>query len=208
MKTAFLSFIFVCALSLSAFSQSKIEYPQNQISMFYGGKMSTYGNAMRTTNLGNGDSKDDGKERMEYKSHSGVYSIEYLHYMCGPFELGAQLGFEQICSERWINRDGSPHTLFDSWDERNRTTYIMGVAQLNWVRSNWIGVYNKFGVGGRLIFLKRDYKKIERTDSDCEIEPCGDAIFGFEIGPTASRLFTEIGFGAQGFVAAGIRCRF
>ena len=176
--------------------------------MFYGGKMSTYGNAMRTTNLGNGDSKDDGKERMEYKSHSGVYSIEYLHYMCGPFELGAQLGFEQICSERWINRDGSPHTLFDSWDERNRTTYIMGVAQLNWVRSNWIGVYNKFGVGGRLIFLKRDYKNIERTDSDCEIEPCGDAIFGFEIGPTASRLFTEIGFGAQGFVAAGIRCRF
>lgn len=208
MKTAFSSFIFVCALSLSAFSQSKIEYPQNQISMFYGGKMSTYGNAMRTTNLGNGDSKDDGKERMEYKSHSGVYSIEYLHYICGPFELGAQLGFEQICSERWINRDGSPHTLFDSWNERNRTTYIMGVAQLNWVRSNWIGVYNKFGVGGRLIFLKRDYKNIERTDYVYEIEPCGDAIIGFEIGPTASRLFTETGFGAQGFVAAGIRCRF
>ena len=63
MKTAFSSFILVCALSLSGFSQCKIEYPQNQISMFYGGKMSTYGNAMRTTNLGNGDSKDDGKER-------------------------------------------------------------------------------------------------------------------------------------------------
>ena len=84
----------------------------------------------------------------------------------------------------------------------------MGVAQLNWVRSNWIGVYNKFGVGGRLIFLQRDYKKIERTDYVYEIEPCGDAIIGFEIGPTASRLFTEIGFGAQGFVAAGIRGRF
>ena len=90
---------------------------------------------------------------------------------------------------------------------KEQTPYIMAAIQFDLLRGNWIGFYTKAGVGARLIFTDLKYDT-GKTDDDFDWIPCFVGATGLEVGPKFVRVFGELGIGAQGFAAIGIRSRF
>ena len=121
--------------------------------------------------------------------------------------MGVQLGYEENSSKHWISRYDSPSQPNDNWTEKERTPYIMAVIQLDLLRHDWIGLYTKAGEGIRFIFTEQNYKS-GKKDKEFGLVLCFVGAVGLEVGPKMIRAFGEIGLGAQGFAAIGIRSRF
>lgn len=195
--------------SLCGYSQM-IEYPKNQISVFYCDGMSLYLGLLNFWGSGptNDGKKGDGETRLKYTDFSGTYNVEYLRNFIKPWmSMGVQLGYEENRSKHWINRYDSPSQPNDKWTEKERTPYIMAVIQLDLLRHDWIGLYTKAGEGIRFIFTKSKYDT-GKTDNWFDWIPCFVGAVGLEVGPKMVRAFGEVGLGAQGFAAFGIRSRF
>ncbi|MBR5046117.1 hypothetical protein IKX73_00580 [Candidatus Saccharibacteria bacterium] len=201
--------------SLCGYSQM-IEYPKNQVSAFYCEGKSLYSALLEFWGLGiqgllnnDGDEKKgDGEERLKYTDFSGTYNVEYLHNFFKPWmSIGTQLGYEEIHSKHWLKRSYSPSQPNDLWTEKERTLYIMCVAQFDLLRYNWVGLYTKVGEGVRLIFTDLKYNT-GKTDDDFGLIPCFVVATGLEVGPKFVRFFGELGIGAQGFASVGLRARF
>ena len=201
--------------SLCGYSQM-IEYPKNQISVFYSEDMSLYSALLEFWGLGiqgllnnDGDEKKgDGEERLKYTDFSGTYNVEYLHNFFKPWmSIGTQLGYEEIHSKHWLKRSYSPSQPNDKWIVKQRTPYIMTTFQFDLLRRNWIGGYMRFGGGLRLIFINKKYDS-GKNDNTFYLVPCFVEVVGFEIGPKIVRAFSEVGLGAQGSVSVGLRARF
>jgi hypothetical protein len=195
--------------SLCGYSQM-IEYPEHQVSVFYCNGKSLYSGYDKI--LGNREpadgNKGDGTELWDYTNFSGTYNIEYLHNFIQPWmSMGVQLGYEEKCSKHWIYRYDSQAQPYDNWTEKDRMPYILCVMQFDLLRSNWIGLYTKAGVGIRLIFTDSKYET-GKTDNSIDYQPCIVGVTGLEVGPKAVRVFGELGLGAQGFASIGIRSRF
>ena len=90
---------------------------------------------------------------------------------------------------------------------KEQTPYIMAAIRFEYVRCNWVGMYSKVGVGARFIITDSKYDT-GKTDDDFDWIPCFVGATGLEVGPKFVRVFGELGIGAQGFAAIGIRSRF
>ncbi len=194
-------------LAAHGYSQN-IEYPKNQVSAFYCKGQSLYTIIDDIFFSGIPDaSKTEGKECWNYTEFSSVYNVAYLHNFRKPWmSIGIQLGYEENQSKRLINRmDHFKPT--DHWTEKDRLPYIIAAIQFDWLRYDWIGGYMKSGLGVRLIFRDKKYESGD-TDKAFDWVPCFVEVFGLEVGPKMIRAFGEIGLGAQGFAAIGIRSRF
>lgn len=194
--------------SLSSYSQM-IEYPKNQVSVFYCKGQSLY--SFLDDTFGGGCHEDagkaEGKETWKYTDFTSVYNAEYLRNFIKPWmSMGVQLGYEENQSKHWINRDHGAK-LTDKWTEKDRLPYIIAAIQFDWLRSDWVGLYMKTGAGVRLIFRAKKYESGYR-DNSLDWVPCFVGISGIEVGPKIVRVFGELGLGAQGFASIGIRTRF
>ena len=119
--------------SLCGYSQM-IEYPKNQISVFYCDGMSLYSGLLKTWGSGptNDGKKGDGEKRLKYTYFSGTYNVEYLHNFIKPWmSMGVQLGYEEIRSKHWINRYDSPSQPNDHWTVKEQTPYIIAAMQFD-----------------------------------------------------------------------------
>ena len=201
--------------SLCGYSQM-IEYPKNQISVFYSEDMSLYSALLEFWGLGiqgllnnDGDEKKgDGEERLKYTDFSGTYNVEYLRNFIKPWmSMGVQLGYEENRSKHWINRYDSPSQPNDHWTVKEQTPYIMAAIRFEYLRCNWVGIYSKVGVGARFIITDSKYDT-GKTDDDFDWISCFVGATGIEVGPKFVRFFGELGIGAQGFASIGIRSRF
>lgn len=195
--------------SLCGYSQM-IDYPKNQVSAFYCNGKSLYSGFDEF--VGNREPADgkkgDGTELWDYTKFSGTYNIEYLHNFFQPWmSFGVQLGYEENRSKHWIYRYDSRAQPYDKWTEKDRMPYILCVMQFDLLRSNWIGLYTKAGLGVRFIFTEQKYD-LWKKDKEFAYIPSIIGATGVEIGPKMVRAFGEIGLGAQGFAAFGIRSRF
>ena len=198
--------------SFCGYSQM-IEYPKHQISAFYCDDQSLYSALLDIWSGGPSEDgeKDDGKEHLRYTDFSGTYNIEYLHNFIKPWmSMGVQLGYEENSSKHWISRYRSSLQPNDKWTEKERTPYIMAVIQLDLIRQlrhDWIGIYTKAGEGIRFIFTEQNYES-GKKDKEFGLVWCFVGAVGLEVGPKMIRAFGEVGLGAQGFAAFGIRSRF
>ena len=194
--------------SLCGYSQM-IDYPKNQVSVFYSKGQSLYTFLLDT--FGGGTHEDgykaDGKESWKYTDFSSVYNVAYLHKFLKPWmSMGVQLGYEETQSKHWINRMSNLKPT-DVWTEKDRLPYIIAAIQFDGIRTDWIGMYGKSGIGVRLIFQDKKYESGD-TDKAFDCIPYFVEVFGLEVGPKMIRAFGEVGWGAQGFAAFGIRSRF
>lgn len=195
--------------SLCGYSQM-IDYPKNQISVFYCDGMSLYLGLLNFWGSGptNDGKKGDGETRLKYTDFSGTYNVEYLRNFIKPWmSMGVQLGYEENRSKHWINRYDSPSQPNDHWTVKEQTPYIMAAIRFEYLRCNWVGMYSKVGVGARFIITDSKYDT-GKTDDDFDWIPCFVGATGIEVGPKFVRFFGELGIGAQGFAAIGIRSRF
>ena len=203
--------VFAIFGSLCGYSQM-IEYPKNQISVFYCDDHSLYSSCDEF--LGNKEpaygNKGDGTELWDYTNFSGTYNVEYLHNFIKPWmSMGVQLGYEENRSKHWIYWFRNPKVLNldERWTEKDRMPYILCVMQFDLLRSDWVGLYAKVGEGVRLIFTEKKYES-GKTAKDFNYIFAVVGATGVEFGPKIVRVFGEVGIGAQGFASVGLRARF
>lgn len=194
--------------SLCGYSQI-IEYPKNQVSIFYSNGHSLYTGFLDF--FGGGTHEDsgkaEGKESWEYTDFSNVYNVEYLQRLHKPWlSIGVLVGYEGTESRHWINREHN-FKPSDRWTEKEKMPFVIGVVQFDWIRTNWVGMYGKAGIGARFIITDSKYDT-GKTDDDFDWIPCFVGATGIEVGPKFVRFFGELGIGAQGFASIGIRGRF
>ena len=194
--------------SLCGYSQM-IEYPKHQVSAFYCDGHSLY--TWFFDSFGGGTHEDsgkaEGKESWEYTDFSNVYNVEYLQRLHKPWlSIGVLVGYEGTESRHWINREHN-FKPSDRWTEKEKMPFVIGVVQFDWIRTDWVGMYGKAGIGARFIFTKAKYDT-GKTDNSLDWFPCFVGAVGLEVGPKMVRAFGEVGLGAQGFASIGIRSRF
>lgn len=194
--------------SLCGYSQM-IDYPKNQVSAFYCNGHSLYTGFFDS--FGGGTHEDwgkaEGKESWEYTDFSNVYNVEYLQRLHKPWlSIGVLVGYEGTESRHWINREHN-FKPSDRWTEKEKMPFVISVVQFDWIRTDWVGMYGKAGIGARFIFTNSKYDT-GKTDNSLDWFPCFVGAVGLEVGPKIIRGFCEAGIGAQGFASIGIRSRF
>ena len=175
-------------IALRGYSQEQFNYPKNQVAVSYGAA-SPYVLLLLFYHLPEGDF---------FSYYSGIFSVQYMRTINKKVELGVLINHE-----RW----GENNTYWPN-DELWR---FLSVMQFNCFNKEKIRLYAKWGLGVSY-FRCPDYiprgGSLDGFGSDYWVLPCLDGKFGAELGPSFLRLFSEVGFGAQGIASIGIRSRF
>ena len=210
MKKLILIVFVLAIIALRGHSQN-IEYPKHQVSAFYCYDKSLYSSYDK--NIGVWQMRYVGDKKLwNYTYFSGTYNVQYLSKFIKPWmSMGVQLGYEETCSKHLgINKY---HLMLKSrpeehWTAKDRMPYILCVMQFDLLRSNWVGLYTKAGMGVRFIFTNAKYEESGMTENIYKCNPCFVGAAGIEVGSIIMRVFGELGLGAQGVASAGLRVRF
>ncbi|MBQ4022939.1 MAG: hypothetical protein II612_02950 [Prevotella sp.] len=89
-------------------------------------------------------------------------------------------------------------------------TYItvMPAVKINWLRKKNFGLYSKLAAGVTFAKEKAEYKDSDKTETDKDVLFNFHAsALGIEVGNKVCG-FAELGFGEQGIIMGGVRCKF
>ena len=138
----------------------------------------------------------------------GAVNIGYYHWLSGMFAVGGEGSFERI---RLTFKQGdreNPNTNFDTY------VSLMPSVKGMWLNRQHWGVYSKLSLGGMMHYRPAaDYLDGEgntvHNPSKTEFYfACQCSPVGFEFGGNHWWGFIESGFGVQGGILGGVRCKF
>lgn len=143
-------------------------------------------------------------------------SAEYYYHVSKGVGLGGFLAFNGVTRDMYINwrenYNGGGWTSAKTGKAKRFNLSIIPTAKFDWLRKRNFGMYSKVGLGASFMFESQedDIKKDGSTDvNDTTVIPnvqC--SLLGIEGGSTQFRGFVELGFGEQGILLAGLRCKF
>jgi len=143
--------------------------------------------------------------RSENETHFGTIALEYFYHATEVIGVGAIAGFAQ-------NKEDIYFRNSDSKMGKNNDTYItiMPSVKFNWLRKDHFGMYSKLAAG--VMFSKFKYESDKNSDNDDSTNETKfnwqASLIGAEVGGANLRAFAELGFGEQGIILGGIRCKF
>jgi hypothetical protein len=85
---------------------------------------------------------------------------------------------------------------------------VLPAVKIDRFRSKNFGAYSKLGLGATLRTEKYDYNSSEDKSDTSVMFNWQASLIGIEAGVPNFRAFLEAGFGEQGVLVAGLRCRF
>ncbi len=142
-------------------------------------------------------------------STSGAVGFGYYHYFNPRFAVGGEGAFESISLTFKAGSNGSKMAPSTS-----NLLHIMPAVKGRWICKEHFGLYSKAAIGPALMLNGREVE----TDSEGNetITPANVGVsialqltpIGIEFGSKSFRGFTELGFGVQGMLLAGVRYSF
>lgn len=147
--------------------------------------------------------------RYENERDFGPIAVEYFYHAKTWLSVGGTFVYGS-CTQDIVNRS-DPENVKRVGDMVHNYFTLMPAVKFDWLRKKYFGMYSKLAVGATL-------RQESVTSYDLEKEPSTKdnmvhvnwqlSPIGIEAGGTYLRAFTEIGFGEQGVVLAGIRYKF
>jgi len=183
-------FMLIAAMMVAAMSVNAQDEYKNEIGVSYGvGSVSNYASILFEAFTFS--ASDQG-------GFWGPIALEYYHHVSPVISVGA-IGSVAGCT--WSKSD-------DSVFKNAKTTYIsvMPSVKFSWLRKAHFGMYSKLAAGA--IFINSSADKNGSKESDSAVRFMGQvSALGMEFG-SQLRGFVELGFGEQGILLAGLRCKF
>lgn len=145
-------------------------------------------------------------EQYDNDSYIGPFSVEYFYRMEPWLCLGGIMTYGKLTQDVFRGKDRDEK----EGDLSNTYFSVMPAVKLDWLRSQYFGLYSKLAVGATLRSEKIDYKSTEYKDHDktsVHLNWQASAI-GAEAGSPTVRGFFELGVGEQGMAVIGLRCKF
>lgn len=190
--------ILFCGTSVSAQAQSTSDDIKHEVGVSYGGgSVSTWASIGRAI----GDALFSGLNvRYENSSWFGSLSAEYFYHVDDGVGIGAIGCFSQ----------DNDDLLIDNTKQGDRTTQfitLMPALKYEYLRKKHFGMYFKAAAGYTLKRVNEVYKSEDKTKTDGMFN-FQISLLGMEAGSQHLRGFIEAGFGEQGIILAGLRCKF
>ncbi len=183
-------FMLIAAMMIAAMSVNAQDEYKNEIGVSYGvGSVSNYASILLEAFTFSSD--DQG-------GFWGPIALEYYHHVSPVISVGA-VGTIAGCS--WSKSSDTSY-------KNAKTTYIslMPSVKFSWLRKEHFGMYSKLAAGAIFINSSADYNGKNDTESSVKFMGQVSAL-GMEFGSQV-RGFVELGFGEQGILLAGLRCKF
>ena len=142
---------------------------------------------------------------------SGAYNMRYAYHPVKFLGLGVTTSYQTSKGDIVEGSSKSKDT-----DERvvvgkaeGKYLAIMPSVSLNWFDFNYVCMYSKVAVGYSMAkskqtrFEPKEYKKTSEDHWAYQISPVA-----LEVGSPLVRGFFELGFGHEGILAVGVKCKF
>ena len=187
--------------ALSVNAQNKVE-KKNEISIGYGigtradaeyaigsilTAVTTVGN-MEVNNIGN----------------SGAFSLEYVHRFNHVIGIGGIISGQQETGDLYSG-------VTKCGDIKTNYYELMPEIKFNWLNTKYVTLYSKLAGGLR---YSHEIYTYDPTEGEGEIDKTDDEDFSFQISAIGLELgstisgFTELGYGDQGILIVGLKCKF
>ena len=198
-KTLLVAIALFAALSVNA--QNEVE-KKNEISIGYGigtradaeyaigsilTAVTTVGN-MEVNNIGN----------------SGAFSLEYVHRFNHVIGIGGIISGQQETGDLYSG-------VTKCGDIKTNYYELMPEIKFNWLNTKYVTLYSKLAGGLR---YSHEIYTYDPTEGEGEIDKTDDEDFSFQISAIGLELgstisgFTELGYGDQGILIVGLKCKF
>lgn len=199
MKKQFAIFAIVCACCVSMPVQAQEYETRHEIGISTGilsnsDWISVFEDVVTAIVTGGNVSFDDEKI-------VGPISAEYFYHVSPLIGVGAIGSF--TTQKRDINVDNTK-----SGEAKYNYFTVLPAVKIDWFRSKNFGAYSKLGLGATLRTEKYDYNSSEDKSDTSVMFNWQASLIGIEAGVPNFRAFLEAGFGEQGVLVAGLRCRF
>ncbi len=193
---------FACVYYVVA--QNESAETKNQISVIYGDNKTPYRWFLTWEPLsGAGESKGTGYELLY---SDGRICIQYLRTLTPKIEAGLHFKYEEFGVYSYDRDPGDGE--INKRNETYKSYCFTAIGQLNFLKQEYVRIYNKSGVGVSPVFITRNYLDGNIKETDCEVRLSIISVLGMEVGPKYVKLFGELGIGAQGKASVGLRSRF
>ncbi len=224
MKKIMIAALFVCGFGVNAQAQDYYETKHDvaitvgtgTTSQIFNGLSdfsSVMGSMMITGILSGGELI--GYTTYDTKMETPTITAEYFYHVNKVVSLGGIVGFNARIDDMYGNiRYGNDTEKKEKIGEGKRINLtILPAAKFDWLRKKHFGLYSKVAAG---ITLNIDKQTVDGGDGK-EHEVAKDtetffnfqaSVLGVEAGSQRVRGFAELGFGEQGIILAGIRCKF
>lgn len=224
MKKAVFLMMLLIFPSVASYAQTGEEYFNDELSLSYG-RASVPGIAM-TLGAILGAAFTAGLARPDSYQASGAIGAEYYHYFNEHFAVGGDFIFEssRLSWEQYAGKDSDGNSIYRPGT--SNTNYFLSLlpgVKWRYLSHPKFGMYTKAGFGGMMVYSP-SYTTTETTtdpdtgnqNTDTIVHDAGRSfsyalqltLLGMEGGERSVRWFTELGFGMQGLLSAGIRYRF
>lgn len=148
-------------------------------------------------------------------SHSlGCVTAGYWHYFNERLSVGADLSAElfKLCFNQYDGKDDNGKAKYrpGDWQRLDFVTLMPGV-KYKWVSRSHFGMYSKLSAGATMYYqhdisVQADESETEERVADTDFSFAMQfSPLGIEAGNESVRGFTEIGFGMEGIILAGVR---
>jgi len=191
--------------ALSVNAQNEVE-KKNEISISYGmgiraGVEYTAGSILTAVVTA-------GNVEVDNIDNSGAFSLEYVHRFNHVIGIGGIISGQQetgdLCEEN-----------VKMGDMTTNYCELMPEIKFNWLNTKYVTLYSKLAGGLRYSheedkydYTDGDNKQVKYTDkTDDEDFSFQISAIGLELGSTISG-FTELGYGDQGILIVGLKCKF
>lgn len=195
---------FFCSISIETLAQEFT--PKHEFAISYGAAPTTtwakLGEAVISAAV---SGLFGGNYKYEDTSWFGPISGEYFYHLSPAFSVGAIVCFSQDNDDILYKKE----KIGD-----RTTTFWTAMPALKWdyVRSKNFGMYMKLAAGYTL--QQNCEKYTDQSDQTTKEETSTSgminiqaSLLGMEVGSSSIRGFFELGFGEQGIVLAGLRCK-
>lgn len=145
---------------------------------------------------------------------NGALTAGYWHYISPRFAIGGDLAFERfkLRFDQYAGKDGDGNRIYEPSDWNNMSfTSLMPGIKYQWVDREHFGMYTKAAVGG--IWYHDQKVSVQANETEREERPAGNefgfacqlSLIGIEAGNGHWRGTTEIGWGMEGLITAGVK---
>lgn len=142
---------------------------------------------------------------------SGAYNMRYAYHPVKFLGLGVTTSYQtskgDIVEGSSKSKDSDDRVVVGKAE--GKYLAIMPSVSLNWFDFNYVCMYSKVAVGYSMAkskqtrFEPKEYKKTSEDHWAYQISPVA-----LEVGSPLVRGFFELGFGHEGILAVGVKCKF
>ena len=196
-------FVFALVALMNAMgAKAQSDEPRNEIGVSYGLGISMIGDGI---GHGIGEGLFDGIVGRKWTNDKqfGSLAVEYFRHLDNPkLAIGGIVTFSQYGED--VEYQGTKEG-----ERKRKYISVMPSVKYYYVNKKSFGMYSKLGLGGMLLHSKSEDVKTGKSDTDSKFYVAYQvSALGLEAGSQNLRAFLEAGFGEQGLVLAGLRCKF